>query len=258
VQLREYVALAPHTTLGLGGKARYFVECGSEDEVRAALSYAAERQLPTYILGGGSNVVFLDAGFPGLILRITIGGTELHEGTSPEVRVGAGVDWDTLVQSVVQRGWTGVECLSGIPGTVGGTPIQNVGAYGQEVAQTITEARVYDRREKAERALLPEDCGFAYRDSRLTSIGGGADVGLVAQRGEAREPQPLGSGHQPELQGEVAALRDEPDGAGGQRRCERGGAHHGRGRRLGDDDGRRRHDERDREAEPARDRPVTQ
>ena len=131
MQLREQVPLAPYTTFGLGGKARYFVECGSEDEVRAALAYAAERRLPAYVLGGGSNVVFLDSGFPGLILRIILGGMELRDGPSPEVRAGAGVDWDTLVQSMVQRGWTGVECLSGIPGTVGGTPIQNVARTGK-------------------------------------------------------------------------------------------------------------------------------
>src|SRR5207237_642175 len=145
VELREHVPLAPYTTFGLGGKARYFVECGSEDEVRAALAYAAERRLPAYVLGGGSNVVFLDSGFPGLILRLTIGGIELRDGPSPEVRAGAGVDWDTLVQNVVQRGWTGVECLSGIPGTVGGTPIQNVGAYGQEIAESLVSVECLDR-----------------------------------------------------------------------------------------------------------------
>ncbi len=145
MELREHVPLARYTTLGLGGKARYFVECCSEDEVRAALAYVAERRLPAYVLGGGSNVVFLDSGFPGLILRLTIGGIELREGPGPEVRAGAGVDWDTLVQNVVQRGWTGVECLSGIPGTVGGTPIQNVGAYGQEIAETLVSVGCLDR-----------------------------------------------------------------------------------------------------------------
>src|SRR2546428_150840 len=145
VELREQVPLAPYTTFGLGGKARYFVECGSEDEARAALAYAAERRLPAYVLGGGSNVVFLDSGFPGLILRLTIGGIELRDGPSPEVCAGAGVDWDTLVQNVVQRGWTGVECLSGIPGTVGGTPIQNVGAYGQEIAESLVSVECLDR-----------------------------------------------------------------------------------------------------------------
>jgi len=173
VQLREHVALAPYTTLGLGGKARYFVECDSEAEVRAALSFAAERRLPAYILGGGSNVVFLDSGFPGLILRITIGGMELRDGPSPEVRAGAGVDWDTLVQSVVQRGWTGVECLSGIPGTVGGTPIQNVGAYGQDVSGVIADVTAFDTANGVTVTIPAAECGFAYRASRFK----GSDAG---------------------------------------------------------------------------------
>src|SRR5207245_7627832 len=135
--LREPVPLAPYTTLGLGGEARYFVECDTEDQVRAALVHASARRLPVYVLGGGSNVVFLDAGFPGLVLRITIGGVEFRDGPTPEVRAGAGVDWDTVVQGVAERGWTGVECLSGIPGTVGGTQIQNVGVYGQEDAESM-------------------------------------------------------------------------------------------------------------------------
>src|SRR5207244_20276 len=142
VELREQVPLAPYTTLGLGGEARYFVECGSEDEVRAALTLAADGRLPVYVVGGGSNVVFLDSGFPGLVLRITIGGVEFRDGESPEVRAGAGVDWDGLVQAVVARGWTGVECLSGIPGTVGGTPLQNVGDYGQEIAVGLVRQAV--------------------------------------------------------------------------------------------------------------------
>src|SRR3989454_625418 len=167
VELREQVPLAPYTTLGLGGEARYFVECGSEDEVRAALAYAAERRLPAYVLGGGSNVVFLDSGFPGLILRLTIGGMDLRDGPSPEVRAGAGVDWDTLVQNVVQRGWTGVECLSGIPGTVGGTPIQNVGAYGQEIAESLVSVECLDRATLERRTFTARECAFGYRDSRF-------------------------------------------------------------------------------------------
>ena len=103
----------------------------------AALTWARERDTRTVILGGGSNVVFADAGFPGLVLRVAIGGLEFRDGPAPEIVAGAGVEWDALVRGAVERGWAGVECLSGIPGTVGGTPIQNVGAYGQEVAQTI-------------------------------------------------------------------------------------------------------------------------
>ena len=204
MQLREHVPLAPYTTLGLGGKARYFVECDSEDEVRAALSFAAERRLPAYILGGGSNVVFLDSGFPGLILRITIGGMEFHDGPAPEVRAGAGVDWDTLVESVVQRGWTGVECLSGIPGTVGGTPIQNVGAYGQEIAETLVSVGCLDRTTLERRTLSVQDCAFGYRDSRFKRQDRGRYVVLGVTLRLARDQQPRI--RYPELQRAVADL----------------------------------------------------
>src|SRR3989449_1396532 len=190
VELREHVPLAHYTTFGLGGKARYFVECGSEDEVRAALAYAAERRLVAYILGGGSNVVFLDSGFPGLILRITIGGMELRDGPSPEVRAGAGVDWDKLVQNVVQRGWTGVECLSGIPGTVGGTPIQNVGAYGQEIAETVVSVACLDRTTLERRTFTARDCAFGYRDSRFKRADRGRYVVLEVTLRLARDQRP--------------------------------------------------------------------
>jgi len=165
--LREHVPLAPYTTLRLGGPARYFAECGSDDEVRAALAFGADRDLPVYILGGGSNVVFQDAGFPGLVVRITIGDLDYREGPTPEVTAGAGVDWDTLVAGTVERGWTGLECLSGIPGTVGGTPIQNVGAYGQEVAETLVSVTCLDRTTLERKTFTATDCAFGYRDSRF-------------------------------------------------------------------------------------------
>ena len=167
MQVREHVSLATFTTLGLGGRARLFVECATEEQVRAALSLAAERRLPVYVLGGGSNVVFPDAGFPGLVARITIGGIEFRDGPNPEVTAGAGIDWDTLVQGTVERGWTGVECLSGIPGTVGGTPIQNVGAYGQEIADTLVSVECLDRATLQRRTFTGPECAFAYRASRF-------------------------------------------------------------------------------------------
>jgi UDP-N-acetylmuramate dehydrogenase len=135
--------------------------------VCAALTWARERDLRTVILGGGSNVVFADAGFPGLVLRVAIGGLEFRDGPAPEIVAGAGVEWDALVRGAVERGWAGVECLSGIPGTVGGTPIQNVGAYGQEVAQTIVSVSCLDRETLERRVFGPEECGFGYRMSRF-------------------------------------------------------------------------------------------
>jgi len=171
VNLRENVRLAPYTTLQLGGPARYFVECASESEVRAALAHARERGLAVFVLGGGSNVVFGDAGFPGVVLHVAIGGIAFGEGDgpggAPEISAGAGADWDTLVRGAVERGWTGVECLSGIPGTVGGTPIQNVGAYGQEVAETLVRVTCLDRATLERRTFTAAECEFGYRDSRF-------------------------------------------------------------------------------------------
>jgi UDP-N-acetylmuramate dehydrogenase len=204
VQLREHVSLAPYTTLGLGGEARYFVECGTEDEVRAALAYAAARGLPLYVLGGGSNVVFQDAGFPGLVVRITIGGLEFRDGPTPKVRAGAGVDWDSLVKGVVERGWTGVECLSGIPGTVGGTPIQNVGAYGQEIAETLVSVACLDRTTLERRVFTAEDCAFGYRDSRFKRADRGRYVMLEVTLRLARDQRP--HLRYPELQRAAAGL----------------------------------------------------
>jgi len=171
VNLRENVRLAPYTTLQLGGPARYFVECAGESEVRAALAHARERGLAVFVLGGGSNVVFGDAGFPGVVLRVAIGGIAFGEGDgpggAPEISAGAGADWDTLVRGAVERGWTGGECLSGIPGTVGGTPIQNVGAYGQEVAETLMRVTCLDRATLERRTFSAAECEFGYRDSRF-------------------------------------------------------------------------------------------
>src|SRR3989440_671978 len=201
---------APYTAFGLGGKARYFVECGSEDEVRAALAYAAERRLPAYVLGRGSNVVFLDSGFPGLILRLTIGGMDLRDGPSPEVRAGAGVDWDTLVQNVVQRGWTGVECLSGIAGPVGRTPIQNVDAYGQEIAESLVSVECLDRTTLERRTFTARECAFGYRDSRFKRADRGRYVVLEVTLRLARDQRPRI--RYPELQRAVAELGGFPKG----------------------------------------------
>ena len=190
LRMREHVPLAPYTTLMVGGNARYFVECDTEDQVRAALAYASDRRLPVYVLGGGSNVVFLDSGFSGLVVRIIVGGVEFRDGPTPEVRAGAGVDWDTVVQGVAERGWTGVECLSGIPGTVGGTPIQNVGAYGQEIAETLVSVACLDRTTRERRTFTAEDCAFGYRDSRFKRADRGRYVVLEVTLRLARDQKP--------------------------------------------------------------------
>jgi UDP-N-acetylmuramate dehydrogenase len=167
LSLREDVPLAPCTTLATGGPARWLCEARSEDEIRAALSWAGERSLPTLVLGGGSNLLVADRGFPGLVIRVRVSGVASRPGPDGAVAVeaGAGEPWDALVDRSVAGGWAGLECLSGIPGDVGATPIQNVGAYGQEVADTIVSVRAVDRA-TGEAAILPRQaCGFGYRDS---------------------------------------------------------------------------------------------
>ena len=165
--IREQVALAPFTTLGVGGPARYFVEVHSEAEVIEGVEFARSRQLPLFVLGGGSNLVIADEGFAGLVLKVAI--SSLSSPTPPHENViftsGAGVNWDTLVAQSVDANCAGLECLSGIPGTVGGTPVQNVGAYGQEVSETIREVRVLDLRSLQVQILSNAECGFTYRTS---------------------------------------------------------------------------------------------
>jgi UDP-N-acetylmuramate dehydrogenase len=166
--LREGVPLAPLTTLGVGGPARYYGRAVSRREVLELVSWAEDRRLPLLVLGGGSNLVVADAGFPGLVLHVALEGLAWsHEGRDVEVRVGAGENWDGLVAEAVGRGLAGVECLSGIPGAVGATPIQNVGAYGQDVAETIKAVEALDLGSGTEVRFSAEDCEFGYRDSRF-------------------------------------------------------------------------------------------
>jgi UDP-N-acetylmuramate dehydrogenase len=164
VQVRSDVRLAELTTLAVGGPAERLIEVTTASELVGAVRDADEAGRPLLLLGGGSNVVAPDEGWPGDVVLVRSRGIER---TGGGLTAQAGHDWDELVAFTVENGLAGIEALSGIPGCTGATPIQNVGAYGQEVAQTITAVRVYDRREKAERTLTPAECGFAYRDSRL-------------------------------------------------------------------------------------------
>ena len=157
--------LSELTTLRLGGPAQRLVEARDEASIVAAVREADAAGEPLLVLAGGSNVIVADEGFPGTVVRV------LSTGVEPtghgRVRVQAGEPWDPFVAACVERGVAGVECLSGIPGSVGATPIQNVGAYGQDVAETIAAVRIHDRREDVTVDLGPEDCGFAYRSSRF-------------------------------------------------------------------------------------------
>jgi UDP-N-acetylmuramate dehydrogenase len=166
MDIQENIALAPLTTLRVGGNARYFACAVSAEDVESAVAFARDKNLPLFVLGGGSNVLISDKGWPGLILQIGISGIDhRHEHETIRLIVGAGEDWDSFVAFCVSRNLVGVECLSGIPGSVGATPVQNVGAYGQEVSQTIASVLVFDLSKKEVREMEAADCGFGYRSS---------------------------------------------------------------------------------------------
>jgi UDP-N-acetylmuramate dehydrogenase len=162
MEFREQLLLAPYTTFRIGGPARWFAEARTEAEILEAVEFARERGLPLFALGGGSNLLVADAGYPGLVLRVALEGIA-QQGDAFEV--GAGEDWDGFVTYAVERGYAGIECLAGIPGTVGGTPIQNVGAYGQEVAETIFQVRALHLQTMKFVELANAECGFTYRRS---------------------------------------------------------------------------------------------
>jgi UDP-N-acetylmuramate dehydrogenase len=164
MQVREHIPLAPLTTMGVGGPARYFVEAKTAEEVQEAVRYARQKDAPLFVLGGGSNLVVSDRGWPGLVLKVAIAGIEAQKQTA-RFEVGAGENWDGFVATAVGLGCQGVECLSGIPGSVGGTPVQNVGAYGQQVSETIESVQVFDLRDHQIRDLCAEACAFSYRSS---------------------------------------------------------------------------------------------
>ncbi len=168
--IREHVALAPYTTLGVGGTARWFVEATDEAMLRAAVAWARARRVPLRVLGGGSNVVVPDRGIEALVVQIALRGVSTRETRAGvDVTASAGEPWDDLVALAVAHGWAGLECLSGIPGLVGATPMQNVGAYGQEVSDTVQAVRALDTRSGDAVTLTPAQCGFAYRDSAFKS-----------------------------------------------------------------------------------------
>ena len=180
--VREQVRLSGFTTLGLGGPARRFVVAGTDEEIIAAVRDADQRGEPLLVLGGGSNLVISDDGFPGTVIQVATKGihrttgqdergpddagpSQAEPGGAVTLTVAAGEEWDTVVASCVAADLAGLECLSGIPGLSGATPIQNVGAYGQEVADTITRVRAYDRATAGVVELAAADCGFGYRTS---------------------------------------------------------------------------------------------
>jgi UDP-N-acetylmuramate dehydrogenase len=180
--IRTDVLLAPLTTIGLGGRARYFASCPTVDSIRDAIAFAQRRGLRLHILGGGSNTIFADEGFDGLVLKIDLRGISREDtGTLVRLRAAAGEPWDDLVRQCIADGLGGLECLSAIPGSAGATPIQNVGAYGQEVSDTISCVRALDRKDVTEVAFTPEECRFDYRMSRFKSTDAGRYVILEVE-----------------------------------------------------------------------------
>ncbi len=166
--IKEHIELKPYTTLQLGGPADYFCECSTVYELQDALRFAAGRDERLHILGGGSNTIFADEGFRGFVIKIGLKGISfVEDGNDILVTAQAGEDWESFVRTTVEKGYSGLECLSGIPGSVGATPIQNVGAYGQEVKDTIESVTVLERTTLNETIFTNADCRFSYRTSRF-------------------------------------------------------------------------------------------
>ncbi len=163
LDIRENIPLAPFTSFHIGGPARYFATALTEDDVAQAVAWAHDRSLPLFILGGGSNLLVNDTGFNGLVLHIAIHG--IDQPAPDLLDAGAGEEWDQLVDHAISRNLAGIECLAGIPGSVGGTPVQNVGAYGQEVSETIESVRAFDLHTSTWLDLSNADCRFRYRES---------------------------------------------------------------------------------------------
>jgi len=173
----EHVLLAPRSTLGIGGAARWFAVARSAADVASAHAWCANRGAGLFVLGGGSNLVIADEGFDGLVLSIDIRRLDLDDAEGAALlTAGAGEVWDDVVATAVTRGLAGIECLSGIPGLVGGTPIQNVGAYGQDVSQSIVSVTAFDRSAGTVQTFPADACGFAYRMSRFKDVDAGRFV----------------------------------------------------------------------------------
>ncbi len=178
LQIQENVSLAPFTTLGIGGPARFFAEIRTEADLLEGVAFAKANHLGLFVLGGGSNLLISDSGFPGLVLHLTLT-FSIQQTTGPHhvnLRVPAGLDWDILVHHACTHNLSGMECLAGIPGLTGGAPIQNIGAYGQEVAQTIQTVRVLDLHSRTFTEFSNEDCRFSYRASLFNSTARGRYV----------------------------------------------------------------------------------
>ncbi|MBT3341888.1 MAG: UDP-N-acetylmuramate dehydrogenase [Gemmatimonadetes bacterium] len=210
MQIENDIPLAPLTSLGIGGAARHLAHCTTPAQVCEALEWAGSRSLPVHVLGGGSNTIFADSGFDGLVLRVELTGVDIDDaGTTTEIRAAAGEDWDGLVARCIDADLVGLECLSGIPGFVGATPIQNVGAYGQEVSRVLMAVDAIECSTLQSVRIDAADCGFAYRDSRFKGTDRGRYIitGVIYQLERATRPQI----RYPELQRRLDAAQVDLD-----------------------------------------------
>ena len=183
--------LSKHTTLRVGGPAKNFIRASSEAEIIAAIEAAGDD--PILILGSGSNLLISDAGFPGTVIQISNHNVkaEVDACSGATLNIGAGENWDDFVATTISRGWAGLETLSGIPGTVGAAPIQNIGAYGHEVSEFVMRVRTYDRVAKAVKTFTNVECEFTYRDSIFKKNPGRfviLEVQFNLRRGELTAP----------------------------------------------------------------------
>lgn len=166
MQVKENIALAPYTTFRIGGLARYFATVQTTEDLKSALSFAREKTLPVFILGGGSNVLISDEGFSGLVIKVEFGGITVVKKEEENMLVaGAGEAWDEVVLHAIDAGAWGFENLSGIPGTVGGAVTQNIGAYGAALSQVLHSVHVFDTKENCERTIAARECELGYRGS---------------------------------------------------------------------------------------------
>jgi UDP-N-acetylmuramate dehydrogenase len=228
LEILSNISLAPFTTFGIGGPARWFVEAATEGQVVEAAAWAREKGVPLFVLGGGSNLLISDAGFDGLVVHVALCGvkaldtpSQLGQLVQRIYQVGAGEEWDAFVERTVKENCAGVECLAGIPGSVGGTPVQNVGAYGQEVSSVIERVRAFDLKDRVFVEMAAAECEFSYRRSRFNSTdhgrftvtrvdyrltpGGAPTLGYADVRREIASSLPAGA--QPTLVDVAAAVR---------------------------------------------------
>lgn len=178
VQIEENVSLAPYTTLRIGGKVRFLACIRSEADLLDAVGFSRKHELPAFVLGGGSNLVVPDERFPGLVLKMELPESIVRTDSAGSIYldVSAGTEWDSLVLRLCEQGISGMESMAGIPGLVGGAPIQNIGAYGQEVSETVDAVRALDLGSLSFVELTKEQCGFAYRTSIFNSTARGRYV----------------------------------------------------------------------------------